>query len=69
MSELTCRRYSISNPQEFDISYLIVDISLVLCITQVYKSILLCHTKYYSSKKTQEKKIVHLTQIEDSCKQ
>jgi len=69
MSELTCRRCCISNPQEFDISCLIVDTSLVSCITQIYKSVLSRRTNCHSSKKTREKKTAHLTQIEDSCKQ
>ena len=69
MSELTCRRCGISNPQEFDIPAFIVDTSLVSCITQIHKSALLCRTKCHCRKKTREKEAAHLTQVEDSCKQ
>lgn len=68
MSELTCRRCGISNPQEFDVSCLIVDTSLVSCIAQVYKSTLSRRTKCHSRKKTREKETAHLTQVEDFCK-
>ena len=66
MSELTCRRCGISNPQELDVSCLIVDTSLVSCIAQVHKSILSRRAKCHgtNSKKNREKETAHLTQVE-----